>query len=234
MYPSYGGYEDYTGYLYHTATVETDEPFYGVWWYIDDVYVGYSDGSNTATSASFSPNTADYPGSSDGTTYTIKAEVGWLEDNGDTHFDSDSYSVTVYAPCLETAASLTASITSCSWNGRTASAEATATVEHTGGPDAPTVSYTLIFAFEVNRIQKNGDFIADVFTADLQGEQETVDHGEDRVEREYSDSYDLTGNWLEGENFEVYARVTAWAINNKARAEAQECSDEGYDTYTIP
>ena len=93
MYPSYGGYEDHTGSLYHTACVETDEPFYGVWWYINDVYVGYSDGGGDSTSAYFSPNTSDYPSSSAGITYTIKAEVGWLEDNGNTHFDSDSYSL---------------------------------------------------------------------------------------------------------------------------------------------
>lgn len=36
----------YNQIIYHTARVVTDEPFYCVWWYVDDEYVSYSDGSN--------------------------------------------------------------------------------------------------------------------------------------------------------------------------------------------
>ena len=234
MYASYGGYEDHTGSLYHTATVKTDEPFYCVWWYIDDVYVGYSDGSNTATSASFSPNPSDYPGSSDGITYTIKAEVGWLEDDGDTHFDSDSYSVTVYAPCRETAASLTASITSCRWNGRTASVTSFATVEHTGGDDAPSVDYIINFGVKVSRLDANGAVAADIYVSPLDARPGTVDDGDAKVTENFSDSYTLGNGWQEGMTFEVYTRATVWAINNERNAVGQECKDEDSDTYTIP
>ena len=61
-----------------------------------------------------------------------------------------------------------------------------------------------------------------------------VDAGDPKVTMNYSESYTLGNGWEPEDTFEVYARATAWAINNKARAEAQECSDEGYDTYTIP
>ena len=234
MYPSYGGYEDYTGYLYHTAYVETDSLYLWVYWYIDGVQQSISGGPST--SAYFSPNASEFPGSYGGTTYTIEAVAYQYDPETNLMLsDSDSYTVIVYMPCLEeTAAALTASIKSCSWNGRTASAEAKATVEHTGGKNAPNVAYVLTFAFEVNRVRANGNFISNVFTADLQGKQGTVHHGDDQVTGEYSDSFNLTGNWRQGETFEVYARVTAWAKNNKRGAEAEECVDDDYAYYTIP
>ncbi|MXV77217.1 hypothetical protein F4X73_12815 [Candidatus Poribacteria bacterium] len=80
----------------HRSTVNTDEPFYCVWWYIDDVLAGWSDGSNIKTQASITFD--GFFGSVAGTEYVIKAEVGWLDDNGDAEIVSESYTITVYEP----------------------------------------------------------------------------------------------------------------------------------------
>ncbi len=32
----------YSGYIYHTAHLKTDVPFYCVWWYVDGNYAGWS------------------------------------------------------------------------------------------------------------------------------------------------------------------------------------------------
>ncbi|RKU14726.1 hypothetical protein C6501_07770 [Candidatus Poribacteria bacterium] len=83
--------EDYSwgGYTYHTAYLKTDVPFYCVWWYVDGNFAGYSDGGNEKTQAYFSPYTL--AGSLKGVKRTIKAEVGWLEADGTSHFATDSY-----------------------------------------------------------------------------------------------------------------------------------------------
>ena len=233
MYPSYGGYEDYTGSLYHTASVETDSPYLFVYWYVDGVQQSISGGPGT--SASFSPNSSDFPGSPDGTTYTIEAVAYQYDPETNLMLsDSDSYDVTVYAPCLETAASLTASITSCSWNGDTASATAFASVEHSGGADAPTVDYILNFGFQVYLLQADGKRAEDVFNPQPEHSQGTVRAGNAKVTMNYSNSYTLGNGWMEGDKFEVYTRVTVWAINNERNAEPEECFDEDSDTYEIP
>lgn len=233
MYPSYGGYEDHTGSLYHTAYVETDTPYLYVYWYIDDVYQSISGGPST--SASFSPNSSDFPGNHDGITYTIKAVAYQYDAENDVILsDSDSYSVTVYAACRETAASLTASVTSCSWNGRTASATSFATVNHTGGENAPSVTYVLNFGFEVYRLQADGKRAEDVFKAKPERSQGTVNAGDAKITKSYSESYTLGNGWDQDDTFEVYTRATAWAINNERGAEGKECMDEDSDTFTIP
>ena len=82
---------------FHRASLTTDEPFYCVWWYINGEYAGWSDGSNVKTRADFT-----FSGITDGdiagNAQTISAEVGWLEDNGDTTIDTDSYTITVWEP----------------------------------------------------------------------------------------------------------------------------------------
>ena len=154
LYSTYDD-SDARGCLYITAYAATDSPYLYVYWYIDGVYQSSSGGPGT--SAYFSPsNYLDFPGSSDGTTYTIEA-VAYQYDR-DTNLmlsDSDSYTVTVYDACQETAASLTASVSSCRWDGRTASVSSSATVEHTGG-DAPSVNYVLRCGIRVSRLQATG------------------------------------------------------------------------------
>ncbi len=100
MYPSYGDYYDYSGFLYHTAYVKTSEPYIVVDWYINGKYVGYSTGDNVKTEAKFTPVDSDYPGSPLGQVYTIKAVAYSLYDENEKkhHSDTDSYDVTVYTP----------------------------------------------------------------------------------------------------------------------------------------
>ena len=93
-------YEDWRwhDYLYHTANVRTDKPFYDVIWYVDDELAGYtfwSDGPST-TEAFFSLYWLT--GSHDGTTYTIKADAWTIGDNNVAESDTDSYELTVYRP----------------------------------------------------------------------------------------------------------------------------------------
>ncbi len=232
MYSTYDESEN-RGCLYITAYVETDSPYLYVYWYIDGVQQSISGGPST--SAYFSPNSSDFPGSSDGTTYTIEAVAYQYDPETNLMLsDSDSYSVTVYAPCRETAASLTASVTSCSWNGRTASVTSFASIEHTGGDDAPSVTYVLNFGFEVYLLQADGTRDEDVFKALPEGIGGTVHAGDAKVSKNYSNSFTLGDGWLEGETFEVYTRATAWAINNERNAEAQECMDDDSASFTIP
>ena len=93
MKPSYGAYQDHTGYLYHTAYVKTDEPYFMVDWYINGVYKSTSWGANDKTEAYFSPDTSYYPGTHTGTDYVIKA-IAWAWVGGEE--DTDNYTVTVY------------------------------------------------------------------------------------------------------------------------------------------
>ena len=216
-------------------TLRQNSPYLYVYWYVDDVYQSISGGPST--SAYFSPNSSSFPGSSDGTTYTIKAVAYQYDAENDLMLsDTSSYSVTVYTVCQETAASLTASVTSCSWNGRTASATSVATIEHIGGDDAPSVSYILSFGFQVYLLQADGKRGEDAFNPQPVRSQEgaAVDAGDAKVTMNYSNSYTLGNGWLVGQRFEVYTRVTAWATNNERGAEPEECMDEGFDTFTIP
>ncbi len=135
MYPSYGGYYDYSGFLYNTAYVKTSEPYLVVDWYIKEKdaeeyeYGGYSTGDNEKTEASFSPYSTDYPGSPFGIAYTIKAVAYSLydEDEKKHHSDTDSYDVTVYTPLItdsyfgghNTAAEMEVWV-DVGWNGMTA------------------------------------------------------------------------------------------------------------------
>lgn len=93
MEPSYGGYEDHTGCLYHAARVETDEPYFMVDWYINDVWKSTTWGADDETVAYFFPNTSDYPGTHNGTDYVIKA-IAWPWEG---EKDTDNYTVTVYS-----------------------------------------------------------------------------------------------------------------------------------------
>ena len=212
---------------------ETDSPYLFVYWYIDGIQQSISGGPST--SAYFSPDPSDFPGSSDGTPYTIEAVAYQYDPETNLMLsDSDSYSVTVYAPCRETAASLTASVTSCSWNGQTASAEATATVQHTGGDDAPDVEYTFTFGFKVSRIQKNGAAIGDVYAPLPQIKQGRVEPGDAKITKSFSDTYTLGNGWDPGDTFLVYARVTAWGRNAEINGKSEQCVDDDSAPFTIP
>lgn len=147
--------------------------------------------------------------------------------------DSDSYSVTVYAPCLGTAASLIASVTSCRWNGRTASATSFASIEHAAGDDAPDVEYTFTFGFKVSRIQKNGAAIGDVYAPLPQIKQGRVEPGDAKITKSFSDTYTLSNGWDPGTRFKVVAHITAWGRNAEINGKSKECTDEADDTIKI-
>ncbi len=90
--------EDYSygGITYHTASLKTDVPFYSVWWYVDGTFVSSTYGGHEKTEASFSPHWLT--GGIKGVKYTIKAEAMWIEDDGTTQNDTDSYVLRVFEP----------------------------------------------------------------------------------------------------------------------------------------
>ncbi len=138
MYPSYGGYYDYSGWLYHSACVETDEPYSNVWWYINDEYVGRSSShvDNPKTTAYFHAGSSSYPGSPLGKQYKIKAVAqSFMDENGNIKRDTDSYNVYVYSSPVKneitsgnwTMATMYGQI-DVGWNGRTAEVTASASI----------------------------------------------------------------------------------------------------------
>lgn len=81
--------------IWHLAYIETDEPYYIIDWYIDDVHQESDAGDNVKTEAYFWPYWLT--GSGTGTTYTIKARARSLENaDGDHEEDIASYTITVY------------------------------------------------------------------------------------------------------------------------------------------
>ena len=96
MYPQYNsGYYTYDGSLYHTSYLKTDVAFYDIYWYINGDIIERTDGSNNTTEAYFTPYSTDYPGSPFGIDYEIKAEVWWLDENGNSDSRTSSYNVTI-------------------------------------------------------------------------------------------------------------------------------------------
>ena len=85
------------GYIMHIADVETDEPYFLVDWYVNEVRQTTSFGDGNTTDATFClPDPVS--GSIRGATYTIKAFAEPWEGDGN---DSRSYTVTVYDPKID-------------------------------------------------------------------------------------------------------------------------------------
>ena len=77
--------------------MRTDEAYFLVGWYVNGVWKTTSLGSDSTTEAYFSPDPLS--GSLSGTTYEIKAVAQpW---NEGTENDSDSYTITVYEPKID-------------------------------------------------------------------------------------------------------------------------------------
>lgn len=91
LYPSQGGYQDYSygGICYHTAYVNTDAPYFMIDWYVDSEWKSTTQGHSDNTDAYFSPS--DIPGNTEGITYNIEA-VAYSFDGVETR---ESYDVTV-------------------------------------------------------------------------------------------------------------------------------------------
>ena len=219
MYPSYGGYYDYTGYLYHGAYVETDVPFYDINWYINGVHAGWSDGSNIRTEGYFYPTTSDYPGSPLGKDYEIKAVVGWLADNGDADYRSRSYNVVVYTTPdvdegirMNTGAYGKASADA-GWNEHTGEATAYGNIYNGTGRD---VAYAIRIHYAVGEAQANGA-LKDDGLFDAPNVPQIIDgriednHPSQSRNLSYSDSFEITF-FDEGDRFvvETAVTITAW------------------------
>ena len=81
--------------IWHVAYLRTDEPYYSVTWYVNNVVSGYSYGGHVATEATFWPHwlTGDISGAN----YVIKA-VACRMDKNPLSTDTDSYNLVVWKP----------------------------------------------------------------------------------------------------------------------------------------
>lgn len=220
MYPSYGGYYDYSGWLYHSACVQTDEPYSDVWWYINDEYVGLSSShvDNPKTTAYF--HAGGYPGSPHGKQYEIKAVAqSFMDENGNIEQDTDSYNVYVYSsPVIDeitsgnwTMATMSGEV-DVGWNGTTAEAIASGKITNNTPYD---IVYGIRIQYLVGMLQRTND--------DLAQQLDVPDHlpivfgvieayaDDNDKEYSYSDSYSLWNGGVEGRRYVVEAEVTITA-----------------------
>ena len=221
MYPSYGGYYDYSGWLYHSACVETDEPYSDVAWYINDEYVGLSSShvDNPKMTAYF--HAGGYPGSPHGKQYEIKAVAqSFMDENGNIELDTDSYNVYVYStPVTETKygnhtfAEMTGSV-NIGWNGTKAEAEVSGRVN----TDMPLlIQFAISIKYNVIRLTPLGDQadVLETFAKPiLVGHIRTgsVDFKNSATDS-HSDDYTLHNGGEQGETYQVQARVAITARN---------------------
>ena len=94
MEPAYGDYESDH---YHTTYVKTDEPYYCIKWYINNVYDGasYAPSSSAYFETYYLPNLS---GSLKGTKYTIKAVAYWRENPDENVSPARSYPFRLFEP----------------------------------------------------------------------------------------------------------------------------------------
>ena len=100
--PAWGYYEetDWGSGAYHHAYVRTSEPFYDIVWYVNDSYAGWSDGGHR-TNETYKFDLPTLAGSLTGETHKITAVAYLLHANGDVESDSQSYTVKVYKPKID-------------------------------------------------------------------------------------------------------------------------------------
>ena len=237
MYPSYGGYEDNSGYLYHTAYIKTDQPYYTVHWFINDVLVevtpgGYEGDEDGPTEAYFSPNTSDYPGSLSGTNYTIKAIAWDQEDHSDDLSDTDSYDVVVYKAIFDSSVGdITdvyggASLKKLGWEDVPRPLGLKPHKGNFGSFGASVYNYTdtrkgyaFKYDYRVVRVSAHGNFLATVYNPSIVFEQGVVGPGKAVHSAGHSDSHTSVRRnegWRKGDIFRVEARTTvaAWNIGD--------------------
>ncbi len=221
MYPQYNsGYYTYDGSLYHTSYLKTDVAFYDIYWYINGDIIERTDGSNNTTEAYFTPYSTDYPGSPFGIDYEIKAEVWWLDENGNSDSRTSSYNVTVYTtPDVDakqgfhTEAQGNASANA-GWNGSTAEATISGSITNNGIHD---ISYVMNLFYAVGKLQANGNLDENNLFDQPDGIQ--ILHGSINANDEsqsvdfpsFSDSFEIV--WFDVEDsFSVQASMTiaAW------------------------
>lgn len=144
-----------SGYITHTAEVETSHVFAEVDWYVNDVWQTTSKGDGAKKTASF---TKWFSGHGPGKTYRIKA-VGYSE-AGDSA--SDLQIVSVYKNVVDHDGDddfVYVEMAKCEWRGNTAYAEMSAMVNNSTGKDLTAV---MVFGFWVRRLDLDVDNVLDV------------------------------------------------------------------------
>ena len=84
--------------IWHVAYLRTDEPYYSVTWYVNNVQSGYNYGGHVETEAYFLPHWLT--GSIRGEEYVIKA-VACRMDKNPLSRDTDSYKLVVWKPVIK-------------------------------------------------------------------------------------------------------------------------------------
>ena len=231
----------------HTATLETDEPYYSVSWYVNDVLAGYSYGGHAKTKASFTPTPPHFDLTVYGTRHTIKA-VACRMDAPLT--DTASYDVTAYRPTADvvdsdngfggsTGAWVHAEVTSIGWRGATAYWSLYGEIANITGQD---LFYAFKYQLWITRITQPGEkaeHLQDIYTLPLVVNRGKVSDGDTQplVDLESpSKSYDGLKNWdweeedvfrVEAETTVAVSHYVGWKPQDKFKA-------EGYQDLTKP
>ena len=238
----------------HTATLETDEPYYSVSWYVNNVLAGYSYGGHAKTKASFTPTPPHFDLTVYGTRHTIKA-VACRMDAPLT--DTATYDVTAYRPTADavhvsngfgtnTGAWLHAEVTSIGWSRATAYWNLYGEIANITGQD---LYYAFKYQLWITRITQpgeNAENLQDIYTMPLVVNRGKVSDGDTQPLVDFyspSDSYDGLKNWAwrEKDAFRVEALTTvAVAFNDDWDADGFDNDDtqdkfeaEGYQDLTF-
>ncbi len=219
--------------------MKTSQPYYVVQWYVDDVYVestpgGYEGDENGPTEAYFWPYWL--AGSLDGTTYTIKAIATDQENHSNTFSDTDSYTLTVYRPEIDSGKKLGVygyvEITQCGWSGWTSSSSHYASIHNASDSN---IRVTFKFEYSVVHLWASGNWKNDLYTPLPQVKVVwKLELGEPDSDS-FSDSYTLPGgnDWGQpGEEARVETRNTLEVWNHDTE-ESDEWVVTGSDDVNI-
>jgi hypothetical protein len=196
-----------SGYITHTAKVETSHVFAEVDWYVNDVWQTTSKGDGAKKTASF---TKGFSGNGYGRSYEIEA-VAYSEDG---RIASDSHRIRVKKNVVRYDGGSEndygyAEITTCGWSGLTSSASMYAEVNNIS--DA-SVSAFYEFSYWVNRVEAvthNSIDNGNLYTAELPAPVAVPVAAGSSDHAFYPDSHTITeGDLMEGEEAELGVKVT--------------------------
>lgn len=197
---------------WHSAYVRTDEPFAGVNWYVDGIWVDTTLGNGIKQDAYFNPYwlTGDVTGND----YDLEVFVyKWDGDLPDS--DSRTWTVTVFEEKIDSGTKNTigaygyARVSRCHWSGQTASSSQYGLVWNSSNEN---VLGTVKFEFRVVQLRRSGTFKNQLYIPPVQATSKTLKPGESHFDS-FSDSYSLPGgNWGEaGEKARIEVLTTAEA-----------------------
>ena len=195
-----------SGYITHTAEVETSHVFAEVDWYVNDVWQTTSKGDGAKKTASF---TKGFSGNGYGRNYEIEA-VAYSEDGRNA---SDSHRIRVKKNVVRYDGGSVndlgyAEITTCGWSGLTSSASMHAEVNNISG--AP-VSAFYEFSYWVIRVDADHNAIVNggLYNANLPVADPVLVANGSSYSTFFSDSHTITeGDVRAGEKGELEAKVT--------------------------